>query len=183
MLVIVTGPDRAGKTTLIDYLTKSINFDYFHKGLAPADKYEAEASLWSFLRTVINNPHKRYLCDRLNFPDDIIYRPVIENETSGIIHEKQHEITEVLCHMKAFFVYVTADLKTLTQRWNVLGDDSYVTLKQNEVIWAKYELFFATTKIPHVRIDTSLLTPQEANEVALNALKEKFGLISERVDT
>ena len=175
MIVIVTGPDRAGKTTLVNNLRNWVNFDVYYKGVAPKSHADADDALWELLMDKLQNSTQRFLCDRLPYPDDLIYSPIVVGSPNPFITQALPVVERVLRSMSPFFIHVTCPLPTLRQRWKDLGEDSYVTLEQNEAIWSDYHAFFKNTSFPHTRIDTYLYSPDECAYNAFKAISNHYG--------
>jgi len=174
MFVIVTGPDRAGKTTLVSKLQEQIYFNIIHKGVAPKTDTEANEVLWDILVFRLKNMDKSFLCDRLNYPDDLIYSPIVTGTNNSLMERDQAAIERVLKQIDPFFVYVTCDIDTLSQRWLELGEDPYVSWEQTVAIHALYEHFFANTEYPYIRIDTSIHDSYDTSDITRVAIENHY---------
>ncbi|MCA1806314.1 MAG: AAA family ATPase [Actinobacteria bacterium] len=165
MFVVVTGPDGAGKSTLIEELKDKFQFDVVHKGIPPKSIEEAEATLWEVLFDKIRTD-KNYLCDRLNYPDDMIYSPIITGQDSELIVDQEAGIVRVLKECKAYFIYVTAPIDVILERDSKRGGDPYVAREKHEAIVNAYEHMFAGFPLPYSKIDTSVYNVVNAGEKA-----------------
>lgn len=167
MFLVVTGPDGAGKSTLIQNLQENFktSFDVVHKGVPPKDIYDAEATLWQVLFDRIRTG-RSYLCDRLNYPDDLIYSSIITGVNSDLIADQEAGIVRVLKECKAYFIYVTAPLDVILERDAARGGDPYVRRNAHEAIHREYEEMFEMFPLPFSRIDTSVYNEINAAEKA-----------------
>jgi hypothetical protein len=99
VLVIITGPDGSGKTTLVDEICKQFNFRVFERGVKDRDK------LWEVTRQdthdalalAVKASEPPVVCDRL-FYDDFIYAPITGRDISFLPEEADfvQAIIEVL---------------------------------------------------------------------------------------
>lgn len=167
MFLVVTGPDGAGKSTLIQNLQENFKhpFDVVHKGVPPKSVEEAEAVLWEVMLERIRTG-KSFLCDRLNYPDDLIYSPIITGRNSDLIYDQEAGIVRMLKACKAYYIYVTAPLDVILERDAARGGDPYVQRRQHEAVHHAYEEMFEAFPLPFTRIDTSVYNEINAAEKA-----------------
>lgn len=114
-IVIVDGPNRAGKTTLVNGLKELFHFDVVFKGNAPATPELAEINTWNMLIEMASTG-KSYLCDRLPYPTDLVYRPVLEGRPSTGLEIARPGMERLMRLMNIFFVFVIADPDELVER-------------------------------------------------------------------
>lgn len=180
MFVVFTGPDLAGKSTTIEKIWERFNPDVRYKGTRPKDSREAEDTLWRVLVDHIRTGNS-YICDRFNFPDEIIYARVFGPQPALRLEDQEAGIQRLMMEIGAFFVYMTADIDVLIQRYKDRGDthvneDMIIKAHQN------YEDFFHSTQLPYIRIDTTWAVPNQAYEQAWYRIKmhEAYGKMRQR---
>lgn len=120
-IIIVDGPNRAGKTTIIEGLKEQFEFDVVFKGNATATGEEAELNTWNMLIQMINSK-KNYLCDRFWYPTDTIYRPIMEGFPSVGLEDSAGGIRRLMSLMNVFFVFVVAEPPDLIARHKQLKE-------------------------------------------------------------
>lgn len=166
MFLIVTGPDLAGKSTIVSSLNRSFRPDVLHKGVRPKDSEEAEATLWRVLFDHVRN-NKSYICDRLNYPDELIYASIFskgEHQAQRLI-DQEAGIVRMLKEMHAYTIYVTAPPEVILERLKKRGDE-HIDASMVHDIDAAYEKHFENYPLPYTRIDTSIYNEHNAFEKA-----------------
>lgn len=154
MLVIFTGCDRSGKTTLtqafINYAQQFINKDdditdieYKHF-YVPSSKEEAEKEYFDYINNVQDN--KLYILDRF-YESEYVYAPIYRNYSIDYLEA----IEELLNKKNTLFVYMQTPLNTIRKRVNQQGDE-YIDIKDVQKICSNFEEFFAKTSVPYITI-------------------------------
>jgi len=163
MIVIVAGPDRSGKTTLVRILGEIFGVTP-RKACCIADDGETIAAVATYLREetelykpLYSGPHKPLqppiLWDRWWYPDDVIYRAVAEGRESILLPYAQ-VIEQQLKRLQTVVLHVTASQETLEARYKQLGEDDYLPKSKLPALLEAYERFFLDTKLPAYRICT-----------------------------
>lgn len=130
--IIFEGPNRSGKTTLLDnYLSMWDDSDLRVKGVASKTSREGLENLWKTLHGIRSaarvrgehdHPQFHTFLDRLEFPSDLVYRPIIEKQDSVDITKHSQLIIDTLNELNAIFVYVTASPAVIQERYKELGE-------------------------------------------------------------
>jgi GTPase SAR1 family protein len=168
-IVAIVGPDGAGKTTIVEALRSKLDCDY-HKG-----SYEPPDKMVHTLVEVISRarPSRILLCDRLHYPDDIVYSRAVRNIPSTL------EFVVPLCEYvlrenDTFLLYVNAGLHVLKLRLLARGDDYVKDLSVLPLIQRYYEDFLSRTRLPYKVIDTSWADPETVAERAEMYIAERW---------
>ncbi len=155
MRILVVGPDKAGKTTLVQSLSRVFGLNCRKAVRIPdPDERLRRALQWWFFDLPLTDD---IIMDREIFPDDLVYEPLIEGKSSPLrngelLFSRQAKKLNVL----TLFVY--ADLSTIQQRYKQTGGDSYVPLDRIPKIVALYDHYLRLYDIPHIKINTSTLS-------------------------
>ena len=165
MWIIVTGPDKSGKSTLCKALSyhlltpiRKCTHDIQFRDLPDIIKDHFEAS----------QGHPYVLWDRWHYPEDIIYGPIVESRPSPLMFVMQ-DIEDGLMHADGVFVYVTAEPETISERYQESGDD-YLSLEQLHEVSKWYSVFMKTTRIPVITINSSWCKPEDMVDIVLKEL-------------
>lgn len=151
-IILFEGPDLCGKTEIGKELSKQLKLSYF-KNNTEHDNFRNN----TFLQTAFVEAY--YLIDMLNqvefkengiildrhIPSEYVYSKVYDRPT----HEESiWKIDEILAGFGATIIYCT---KTHYKNF----DDEVITLDKIEHIKYFYEEYFAKTKMPVIRLDTT----------------------------
>lgn len=117
MIIILEGPDGAGKTTLANQLHLLLPYSWrLHRGPLrrdPFDEYEADLETWDGYTPII--------CDRWHL-GELIYGPILRG-ASQLDKVARWHIEAFLLARGALQVIITAPLAELRQRLNARGDE------------------------------------------------------------
>ncbi len=153
MVVVVVGPDGAGKTTVVEHVVDILSLQY-RKASAPKNQGELFEKINSFLNEKeFEQKGKHLVWDRWYYPDDIVYLPVVQKKKS-LLPTYAKIIENRLARFRTVFLYVCADLEVLEARYDRDGD-WYIAKDHLKDILQNYEDFFATTTLPYFRLDTT----------------------------
>ncbi len=166
---IFEGPNRAGKTTLIEAMRErtGLESDFITlKGNATATGRTALEHHWQLMHAVrmyIRGAEDNFVSyiDRTPFPSDLIYRPVMEGQMSSDLLKHIPSILEAFEELNCVFVYVTASPEELKRRFRLTGKHWHMKDgEQIEAVHEGYETFFRSEfprmmpGIPFIRIET-----------------------------
>ena len=148
MIVIFTGCDRSGKTTLtnafIEYSKKlSLDVEYKHF-CVPTSPEQAKQEYFDYINSVDND--KLYVLDRF-YESEYVYAPIYRNYSMDYLQE----IEQLLNQKDVLFVYMQTPFTTIYNRLQELGDE-YIDINDIQKICNSFEMFFATTTIPYITI-------------------------------
>ena len=137
MIIIVEGPDLAGKTTLINQLNIKGEYDVVHFD-APDDDFDYKADYLNVL------DKENVILDRYFF-SEIVYSKVFERQCR-LSAETMEKIKEKLKNKPHTLIYINPGIETLKRRYRERGDE-LITESQIEKIVKEYEnLFFGGIK-------------------------------------
>ena len=166
MRLILIGPDKAGKSTLARNL-----HEIFGGALIHAKRIPSQPTLVAYVKSTMKminegvdfpidpkgteyvNPSHPIIFDRFNYPDDLIYEPIVEGRPSPL-SDITNEIENNLIANKFIFVYVTANWDCILQRYRDEGDH-YVDEEQLIKTYNEYQGFEQRTAVPLVGVNTS----------------------------
>ena len=171
-VIVVVGPDKAGKTTLVNYLRKDRDFRFmYYKGMPSPTTAEA-VQLVDSLLTFWSQDRDHWVCDRLPFPDEMVYRPVVEGIEPVEMKLAQPELERRFNELGSLLIYVTASLETLRNRYEALGGDDFLPFDKVPRILEAYQQFFSTTTVRHIEIDTDIADEESAYCIAKEAFED-----------
>lgn len=169
MLLIISGCDRTGKTTLCNSLKNYLNenftkmlisnfcneIEYKHFS-APKTKEEGYNTFTNFLNSIKDNVF--YIIDRF-YECENIYAPIYRNY---IINYNQELDKTLRNKHKVLFIYVKSDLDIIKQRITDIGDD-YININDIEQIYNNYEKYMQTIQLPYITLNNNSFTDLQNN--------------------
>ena len=165
MWLIVTGPDKSGKTTLCRALSdiyqvpvRKCTYAIDHRNLRQITAehlclYETEKTLW----------------DRWHYPEDIIYGAVVEHRPS-VLAFHQHAIESMLHKVGAVFLYLHVNREVLVERYEQSGDE-YLTVEQLLLVYDWYREFMHRTSLRVININATFLDTAEVADKVQQKLR------------
>lgn len=137
MLIIVEGPDKAGKTTLCREIAERFGYDYVHFGAPGPDPAKEYADF-------LLNLKKPTVCDRFLY-GELVYGPLLRGKS--IITPLQKTVLERLCRFRgALLIHASTSLELITKR--ILDEgDPLITVDQNA---AAYWAFIKVMREAHI---------------------------------
>lgn len=153
MIIIMGGPDKAGKTTLVKHLK-----NYFSavecKGTV-LDPEVLPAITESYIDMFERNPQTNFICDRFNLIDDRVYSPIIENRPPAYTKQEIERFEQRLLDLRSVFISVTADYDTIVRRYKEAKGDPYTALAHIKDLQEQYDRVREETLLPSIQIDTT----------------------------
>lgn len=152
MIIIVEGPDGAGKTTLINkLLTQYPHAKTYHFG-APA---KGEDQLLRYALPMINSPDDMLIYDR-SWYSEFVYGPVMRGVYE--LKEAHCRLLEALAkhHGGSHVFYLTAPIDILWERCQERGETYIPSKKCLQQISEEYDTVMNTLpELPVFKVDTS----------------------------
>lgn len=142
MIIIIEGPDGAGKTTLANQLSRQTKYDIVHRSQPKTD--DEKKHMMSEYVAVIKSS-KNIILDRCWY-SEMVYGPIMR-DASVISYPEMYELEKLLAKAGAIVIYATAPKAALWQRCQKRGEDyitSHTTFCQ---ICDAYEQLMTT--VPH----------------------------------
>ena len=161
MKLIVTGPDCAGKSSLVNGLVSVFGFTLI-KIRRLDDKYMMNIAVDKWINRMRT---EHILFDRFYYPEDILYEPLFDSGQRSVLESRAEVLEKIFNELGVLFVYVTAQPEVLRARFRVRGDEvrnEEQILKIADV----YEDFFSKTKLNYIRIDSSVCSISDMIEHA-----------------
>lgn len=160
MIVVLIGPDKSGKSTLAQKLQDHYGWGIY-KGTPIADKTEMVRRV---VQVVKDHLGSNLICDRLQYPEDLIYSPIIEKEPS-VFEPIRDKMEAALTLADTLVVLVSAEPNTLKKRYEEDGDGTkrdYICINNLEDIFYGYQAFVDETNLDLIVANTAGSTSQEA---------------------
>ena len=163
-LIIVEGSDCSGKTTLINQLSKLLNFQVVKGSSFELSTCTNEQLFEKFSEMT---KLKQTILDRFT-PSNAVYAPLYKD--FALLSDEQRKEIESEIKDRAIVIYLEADLETLTQRLQARGDD-YVTVDKLSSIKEKYQEVMSKVELKTLRFNTTYKSTEEIVAVILHELK------------
>ncbi len=179
MIVNFIGVDKTGKTTLIDEVALELGWGV-QRYRAPFTRKQIQQNVQRVItehEAATNNYNMLY--ERWNYPEDLIYGPVIEGKTS-ILEPLRIAIEHRLLPLGCLFVYTTAPLPLIRRRFKLAKGDYYVPVKKIGKLEKAYLEFLEQTAIPYITIDTDRPTIEENVDTIMLKIREALVCKSQR---
>ncbi len=174
-MIIVTGPDKVGKTTLIQALTPRLQPDIIYKG-KPRSETDALMLCTALFGMVVTN-NLMVLCDRFHFPDHAIYTHALGlDRPTKYFFKMGEQITKSLREQQTPLIFLDLHNEQLVERHLDVKDD-YVSCKQAVLVAALYrEVYEVMRRAGYnvIRIDTTDKTPQMVEKEVLEHMEWRF---------
>lgn len=176
MILLLEGPDFAGKTSIADELK-----EYHRRGILVPDSKTVNfvkmtfcedcrlEKTFDYIRQSAN--YDVNVWDRCYFPSDLIYSPIVEHKQS-IIATRRWRIEYEMLMAGTVIVFVTADIDTLKKR--AVRGDEYIQATQLADICSAYVEFLASTVLPWRLINTT-------NKDVDSCMREVLSIIDEHL--
>lgn len=142
MIIIIEGPDGAGKTTLAEKISRQTKYPIIHQS-QPKSEEEKKRMLGEYIQIIRSN--KNAIFDRCWY-SEMAYGPVMRGE-SAISYPGMYELEELLARSGAILIYATGPKALLWQRCQRRGEE-YVTSRDNfNAICDNYDTIM---NVPHL---------------------------------
>jgi deoxyadenosine/deoxycytidine kinase len=161
-VIILLGPDKAGKSTLCSALRKEYPWLNYNKGLRIErlfDMMKYDEDLLKKIQADVNP----WILDRFHYPDESIYCKLSRNSDlpADVKLWYDHVVVSTLQRLNALFIYCFADTNVLSARFKASGEtdikeDWLPQLRSAYDNWASSCLVF-----PILKLDSTTLTPQD----------------------
>ena len=149
-IIIIDGPDGAGKTTLMKKLLEQFpEAAFVHFGV-PAD-YTKQYAVYA--DTILNIKADVVIMDR-SWYSDRVYGPIMRNREEMTLMQSQTLDRIVQLNGGGMVIYCTAPIEVLWQRCQARGETYIENIEQLDNIRMAYETVMHTSELPVVRFDT-----------------------------
>lgn len=152
MIIIIEGPDGAGKTTLANYLSKKMGYPIKHRS-TPKSQEEKDAMMQSYIDDIASGDSM--IWDRC-FYSEMVYGPV-KRDQSYINVEQMVALEVDLQRVGALVIYCTDDVLSLWERCLRTGEKYITNVDELSDIVDRYEKLMIDTVhlIPIVRYEVA----------------------------
>ena len=171
MIIIISGCDRVGKTTLCNNLQKQLNAQYTHFSV-PENQDSAFNEYKDFIDQIDNN--KIYLIDRF-YECECIYAPIFRGYNNIQVKQFDNILRK---KTKVLFIYIKADLDIIKQRMNDIGDD-YVNLENIDDIYCQYQIYMESIQLPYIILNNNSFSELENNLNIILQLINNYNFIDD----
>jgi thymidylate kinase len=173
MLIIISGCDRSGKTSIANKFIEETNYQYTHFS-SPKDKEDGKHQYFNFVASI--NPNENYLCDRF-YEGEFVYAPIYRGYQ--LDYAKPLEDT-LLYKTNAMYIYVKADLDVIKERIKEVGEE-YVKDEDLEKVIDNYEKFITHCGLPYLILENNNMD-KDKFEKTINLKVKEIEYYSKVVD-
>jgi cytidylate kinase len=171
--IVFLGPDCGGKTTLARRIGSRLGIESTANRRVPGDlEAITQVALYAINKLSRDNPEDIIL-DQWQYPVDIVYRAALE-DTNSPLTAIAHKLAEYMRENSVLFLFVTADEKTLQERFAVRGDELW-DIEQIVKVAAVYETYMVHSGLNYFKIDTTSLNEEQAEMAAVRYIKKFYG--------
>lgn len=142
MLIILEGPDGAGKTTLAEKIAKSSKYMLLHRS-KPKTEEEKQNMMAEYLQVIRSG--KNMIFDRCWY-SEMVYGRIMRDD-SCITYPEMYELERLLLKCGAILIYCTDKPETLWKRCGDRGEDYIKDYKKFLDICKAYDELM---KVPHL---------------------------------
>jgi len=163
-IIIVEGSDCAGKTTLINRLKDSLNYQ-----VVKGSSFEQSTCTNEELFNKFDEMTKleKTVLDRFIY-SNLVYAPLYKD--FALLTDDQCRLIESKMKDKAIIIYLEAEMDTLIHRLKTRGDD-YVTIDKLEGIKESYNRLIPQVELKVLRFNTSFMTTNEIIDEVMETIK------------
>lgn len=169
MIVIFIGADNTGKTTIARRVSSHFNWEL--RKFMPASDEDKLTIVYDLIEEMTirkshGEPH--LICDRMNYPDDLVYGPIIDGRPS-LFRGLEGSLERQLNDLDTLLIYTEADLGDVKKRFESEGD-WLIKIETIPAIVKNYEQFLRDTSMCYIRINTSDTSLDECVNIAIRAI-------------
>lgn len=171
-IVILTGPDKSGKTTLTSSLLKEYPWFSTYKSLKPASLDIANKTTSEFLEKQLSTVNP-IICDRFHYPEELIYSSLNRAEDLPDDIKKWYKLFVIptLQKLDTKIIYCTASTDILKQRF-IESKETDIQIEWFESLQAKYKEFVKHAQFAVLTLDSGFLTKEEMLYKSINFLEK-----------
>ena len=143
MIIIIEGPDGAGKTTLANLISKQTGYQLLHR-TQPKNEEDKKRMMDEYIQVL--KAGKNVIMDRAWY-SELVYGPVMR-DASVLTYPQMYELEKLAAKNGAIVIYCTAPEATLWKRCMRRGED-YITKREtfHEICTGFNELMYG---VPHM---------------------------------
>lgn len=143
MIILIEGPDGAGKTTLAEKLSKQTGYVLLHRSY-PKTAEEMANMMQEYMQVIKSG--KNCIIDRCWY-SEMVYGPIMRNETN-ISYPDMYELERAVARVGGIVIYCTGNRKVLWQRCTERGEDYVVDEETFKDIYYGYSDLM--NRVPHL---------------------------------
>lgn len=133
MIIILEGPDGAGKSTLAEKISKQTGYRLLHRS-QPKTEDDKRLMMEEYMRVIESG--ENCVFDRAWY-SEMVYGPIMRNE-SIISYPDMYRLERMLAHRGALIIYCTSTVDKLWRRCTQRGEDYIMDNNTLENICSKY---------------------------------------------
>ena len=140
MIILIEGPDGAGKTTLANKLADILHCENVHMSY-PKTEEEKQQMFQQYLAIITSNSNKNIILDRCWY-SEMVYGPVKREKSYislGQMIQLEHCVNN---NGGGFIIYCTGSAKDLYERSKIRGEDYINSSNELSVVVDLYEKIF-----------------------------------------
>ena len=164
MIVIVTGCDATGKTTLIERLAEELDYIVLRGSSFELTAGKSNEELFGTFNNIINVDN--VIFDRFTYCN-YVYAPLYDDYS--VLTEEQVRFIERELKGSAIVIHLTADTETIKNRFETRGEE-YVSVDKIDTIKLGYNKVLAKAELPVYTYNTSVISTESIVEDVLDLL-------------
>lgn len=143
MIIIIEGPDGAGKTTLANKIQKQTGYMLLHRSQPKTE--EEKAKMMDEYLSVLRSG-KNCIMDRCWY-SEMVYGPVMR-DAAYISYPQMYELEKQLARVGGLIIHCTGPMQTLWKRCLTRGEDYIVDKETFTKIYKGYDTLM--NDVPHI---------------------------------
>lgn len=157
IVIIIEGPDLAGKSTLVDKLSKEYPGIVIKVSQRPMTKSKGEMilfkkHLYSVLDYVNHNRQTKTIVFDRFYPTEMVYSKVMRGYDSYDDGDFR-DMERVIRARNHLYIYCRPAIEILHERFHSRGDE-HINIENFDELIARYDRFFSETKMNKIQLDT-----------------------------
>lgn len=164
MIIITCGCDATGKTTLIEQLSKELNYNIVKGSSFQITGNKTNKELFESFTDLLETDN--VIFDRYIY-SNYVYAPLYEDYS--VLTEEQVRFIERELKGDAIVIYLTASTETIKQRFETRGEE-YVSIDEIDKIKLGYEKVLMHSDLPVYTYNTSIISTEEIVEDIMDIL-------------
>lgn len=143
MIIIIEGPDGAGKTTLANKIQQQTGYVLLHRS-QPKTEEDKRRMMDEYVQVIKSG--KSCIMDRCWY-SEMVYGPVMR-DASVITYPQMYELEKLLAKHGALVIHCTGSLQDLWKRCLTRGEDYIVDKDTFTKIYSGYDEIM--NQVPHI---------------------------------
>ena len=174
--IIIEGVDKSGKSTIVEKMKNQFEHGLAIKNMIKPRNASLEESqrildMYDHILGISNDPRYTYILDRF-YQSEIVYSILRGNDRfkeaafMAVIESWERQINS-----QTLFVLLETDPAIVAERFKICGED-FVKEDQIKMLQERYNQYFAMSKLPKVKLDTTELGIEKSLEIIKQKMAE-----------